>query len=387
MPTKLEKIYNSGLSFLTPLTLEETYQLVIKEAMKLVKAEYGSIFLEEDGELKRVYASNPELYKVVPRKNGFTYTVFKEQKPAIFTSEQLDMAHKEFKKIGMRSDIMIPLANRGQAMGVLTIMSLMDQYFNEEDLNTLKLLGPLASLAIRKAQLYNELASALELRDLFISMAAHELRTPLTSINGYAQLLFSRLDGEKTVKVESRWIEQLMYESIRLTNLVKELLSINQIKTGELQYVFKEVDINEIINRSINNCKFIFSDREFTVQKEISGNVSLIGDFDKLVQALTNIIENAAKFSDPETKILVKLCYKKPHVIIQITDSGIGISKTDFNKIFEIYYRGKDHTREGMGIGMYLTKEIIEKHHGSIKIISKKGKGTCVEIHLPKVKI
>jgi signal transduction histidine kinase len=387
MDNVLEKIYTSSLNFLTPLSVEQTYQLIIKEALKLVKAEYGSIFVSDGDELKRVYASNEELYKVIPRKKGNTYTVYKKKKPAMFTSLQTDPIHSGHKEIGLRSDIMVPLTNQGKSMGVLSIMSSKDHHFTEGDLNLLKLLGPVASLAIRKAQLYDEIKNALETRDLFISMASHELRTPLTSINGYAQLLYSKRNGEDVISVQARWVEQLMYETVRLTNLVKELLSINQIKSGELQYIWKECNLPEIMYRAINNCTFIYPDRIFVVENNLNDEGTLIGDFDKLIQAITNIVQNAAKFSDSGSKITIKLSAKKRDYYLQVKDQGIGISNTDLPRIFEKFFRSKGHTREGMGLGMFLTNDIIRRHRGTVKISSKQSKGTTVQIKLPKANL
>src|SRR5690606_9994779 len=146
----LEKVYLASLSFLQPESLEETYKVIVDEAMKLVQGELGSIFLAEKGQLIRVYATTPEFYKVIPRKNGFTYGVFKSRKPKVLSAVDMESAHPEFKIIGTRSDIMIPLFLNDKSMGVLTIMSKQDANFTTEDMNMLKLFGPLASLAIHK---------------------------------------------------------------------------------------------------------------------------------------------------------------------------------------------------------------------------------------------
>src|SRR5690606_7915517 len=118
-----------------------------------------------------------------------------------------------------------------------------------KETDILKLFGSFASLAIKKNELYEETKNALEVRDMFISLASHELRTPLTSINGYIQLLHSRKD--KLGHSESKWINELYEESKRLTNLVRELLEVNRIKQGQLQFILRETKFSDIVTSAI----------------------------------------------------------------------------------------------------------------------------------------
>ncbi len=382
----LEKIYDASLSFLIPVTLDETYKVIVEEAMKLVNGEFGSIFLGEKGDLVRVYATTDEFYKVVPRKQGFTYKVFSDRKPTVLSSVDMDKAHPEFKIIGTRSDIMIPLSLNDKSMGVLTIMSKKDKNFTTEDLNILKFFGPLASLAIQKAKHSDEITKALETRDLFISMASHELKTPLTAINGYTQLLRTKIPN--TENTEGRWIEQLSWECLRMTILIKELLAVNQIRSGKIPYEWQECSLIDLLSRVQNDCTFVYPHRDISFKIEVQKKEDIvIGDYDKLLQVLTNVIENAVKFSDPASKVVVTLRHKNPYIIFSVKDSGIGIDIQDLPQVFDKYFTSKSHTREGMGIGLFIVKDIIDQHKGVIKITTKLKRGTKVEIKLPKARI
>ncbi len=385
METVLEKVHNSALKLLTPISVEETYKVIVDEAMDLVKADYGSIFLAKNDELERVYASDPILFSIKPRKRGYTYSVHRTGKPVILPSEQIEEIHPQFGKTKARSDIIVPLKNQNKSMGVLTIQSHQKKFFSRREIAILNLFIPLASLAIRKAQLYDEIKGALETRDLFISMAAHELRTPLTAVNGYVQLLHSKLSGGDNS--ESRWIEQLYSETRRLTNLVNELLEINRIKSGELNYFWKECRLKEIISRVQSGFKFSYPEREFIYEDKVDGQSDIIiGDYDKILQVLTNLVDNAVKFSPPHTPVTLSLKSKNHNFIVDIKDHGIGIPKEDLDKIFEGYFRGKNNkTMEGMGLGLYIVKDIIHRHHGDIEISSKVSKGTTFRITLPGV--
>lgn len=385
MNNLLDKVYKSGLRFLIPLTLEETYEIIVKEATRLVKGDMGSILLYKKGQLERVYASNPALYNIKPRKRGLMYQVYKSRQPRILTVQEIIKIHPEIELTEARADISIPLTYFNRSMGVLSILSTKKGDFTEKELLLLKLLGPLASMAIRKAQLYQELKRSLDVRDRFIALAAHELRTPLTSVNGYVQLLQSRMNN--TNSTEGRWVQQLSWECLRLKNLVNELLEINRIKTGQLQYVFKECDLKTVITRARNDFKFTHPDRKIVFYDQIDAPYAIvIGDFDKLIQITTNLVDNAVKYSPQDTPIYISLRNRKNVYELEITDQGIGIPKNELPQVFEGFYKGEDNHKEGFGLGLYLSSEIIKKHSGTIDIKSKIGKGTSIKIKIPKRK-
>lgn len=379
-----EEIYKSSLKFLAPLTIEQTYKLIVEEAIKLVKAHYGSIFLFQEGELKRVYASEARLYQIKVRRKGTTYKTFKQRKAHVFDAKVLAKVHPEFKALGVESIISIPLTYRKQSLGVLSLQSDKKAHFTDKELNILKWFGSLATLAIRKTQLYDEVKRTLEARDLFISMAAHELRTPITTISGYSQLLYSKFAGSNVP--EARWISDLTWETLRLTHLVNELLEVDHIKIGQFQYVFKECNLREIVRRAIADFRFTFPDYKVLIDDKLNGVDTVIGDFNKLLQLTINLLDNAAKFSPSNSEIIIELKAKKPHLSLIIKDQGKGILKKDMPEIFEKFYRGSDHTREGMGLGLFLAKNIVKQHHGDIVVYSKEKKGTKVEVRLPFAK-
>ncbi|OGE33474.1 hypothetical protein A3C59_05065 [Candidatus Daviesbacteria bacterium RIFCSPHIGHO2_02_FULL_36_13] len=388
MDNILLKIHKAALKFLSPLTPEETYPLIVNEGKILLKTQYGSIFLMQSGVLKRVWASTPTHHEIRIRKDGNTYRTFKNHKANVMDIKVLEKHHpqfEKFKKLGVKSIVSIPLINHGKSIGVLSLQSTKKEYFTKSQLNTLILFGSLASLAIRKNQLFFETKQALEARDLFISMAAHELRTPVTTISGYSQMLYSKFAGSDTP--ESRWITDLSWETQRLTHLINELLEIDRIKKGVLEYHFKEISIREVLRRAASDFKMNHPNHNIILDDNLkNGEDIIIGDFNKLLQMLINIFDNAAKFSRSGTDINIVLKSNKSHLKIIIKDKGKGISKKEIADIFDKYYRGKSEIKEGMGIGLFLVKNIIKQHHGDIQIFSKENIGTKVEIGLPTSK-
>ncbi|MBI2074298.1 MAG: GAF domain-containing sensor histidine kinase [Candidatus Levybacteria bacterium] len=386
MKNLLEKINNSALKLLMPLKSQEIYKIVVEDAVKLVQGDDGLILLQMSGSLKNVYGSSHMAALVKVRKRGHAYNVFKKQRVDVIHHKEFAKVHSDIEATGVKSVILIPLSYQHKSTGVLAIRSYKRDYFVNNEPSILKLFGSMASLAIKKAQLNSEMEKSLQVRDLFISVAAHELRTPLTTINGYVQLLHSRLSIQNSL--ESRWVKQLLLESKRLSQLINELLEISRIKAGKLQYVWKECDIKEIVKRSADNFKFKYADRNIIVEDQLNGESGLIvGDFDKLTQVVNSVLENAAKYSSPDTEILAVITSKSRYFCIFITDKGKGIPMQEITKVFEGFYKGEDSSEEGMGLGLYLAKDIVTRHHGRIKIHSVLNKGTTVEIHLPKAKI
>lgn len=383
----LESIYASALKLLEPLSLEETYATIVSEAKTLVNAEHGSIkILNPDKKtFERVYTTSKVLKNIGIRKKGFSYKAFKNTKIYNVDYKDLEKYYPSMKELNPSSVVYVPLSYKNQAIGVLTLESKRKQNFDEIHINILKLFSSFASMAIMKAQLYESLIKALETRDIFISLAAHELRTPLTSLNGYVQLLSRKIPDDETS--EGRWVKELQIETRRLTNLIRDLLEINKIKSGNLKLSFQEVDLEETIQRAINNFKFNHPHRKLEYKNHMKEeNALVIADPDKIVQVITNLLDNGVKFSNTDSIIYLDLVEKNNKFYLSIEDQGEGIDKKDLNKLFNAFYKGKDNLKEGMGLGLYLSKHIIDQHKGEMRVKSKKGNHTKVTILLPELK-
>ena len=383
MIANIEKVYKAALRLSNLQSPEKMFELIVREAMSLVNAAHGTIFVEVNGKLVRVYASDSFFYTIEPRKDGFTHKVFTSRKPRILNRSEIKKIHPEIKKTDTRSDIIIPLSYEKKSIGVLSIMSKEKKYFSEKELNVLKLFGPLAALAIKNAQFYEETLTALETRDLFIAMASHELKTPVTTINVYSQLIKRKIMNNQPL--QSKLVDPLLNEVTRLTKLINELLQVNQIKVGELNYEWKECILKEILNRAIQDFTVTHKTYKIKYIDTLSKKNSIVwGDYDKVLQVIINILNNAAKFSSKNSTIKISSQIVKRYIEVTVEDSGKGISESDTHKIFDRFYRGSGSHNEGMGLGLYLTKKIIDEHKGNIKIDSKLNQGTKVTLQIPR---
>lgn len=383
----LEHLNASALKLMETQSLEALCATIVDEARKLVNAEHGSIFLMREDKLERIYTSSAILFKAKIRKKGYTEKAFRLRTVTILQGKKLEKINPKVSIMGVKSLAMIPLSYRTQSIGVLSMYFQKEEHFSERVLHILKLYGSMASLAITRTKHYEATTSALELRDRFISLASHELRTPLTSINGYIQLLYSKLADKNTV--ESRWIKELSNESARMTTLVKDLLDVNRIKQGQLAFVFSEVSMVDVVGRVIEKLHAMYPERAVQFKNSVTQKKdTVIGDHEKLSEMVSAILENAIKFSKTSSKIIVAVSYKSRSVNIKIVDEGKGIPRQDLESIFEGFYKTKhSKEKEGMGIGLLLAKHVIQLHKGKINISSEEHKGTIVQVDLPAATI
>lgn len=383
MKDMLERINNSAIKFLTPQPIESTYKTIIKEAVSLVGAKYGSIYLKDENGFERVYNSISYTSSRYASKLSNVATTFEDRRTSVIPIEKNKKASLFHIKKGFKSTVFIPLSYQKKAIGVITLNSVNSISLSEKESDLLDLYGAMASLAIKKAKLYSDLKEAIQTRDLFISMAAHELRTPLTTVYGYMQLI--QKQSKKTKSLEPEWIDTMIFHTKRLYRLVDDLLEVNKIKTGEFEYHWRICRISEIIKSSIGGVKIIYPNRivRYSENKKL-GEDEIIGDSDKLVLVVSNLLENALKFSPADTPVTLEVESKSQFVKIKIRDKGKGIKKSEIIHVLNGLYKSKDNYKEGMGIGLFLAHRIIINHRGTITLVSKRTHGTEVVITLPK---
>lgn len=381
----LNKIYRAGTHFLAPLGSSATYRTIIKEATRLVPSEYGSIFLFEGDRLVATFTTAPANDQVEPRKRGYSYKSIIRAKPLAVSIEQFKKVHPEFaNESDAKSVLFIPLINQDKPFGVLILYSCQSEYFTREMMETLTLFGSIATLAVRKAQLYEQIRESVLARDLFISLAAHELRTPLTAISGYTQLVKNKLAARGKIKTE--WVNDLAFETERMVKLVNELLDIDRAKRGNLQYSFKQGSLVAVVEKALEIFKLAHPERQVLYKNSLRPEFDVIvGDFDKLLQVMNNVLANAAKFSPNETTITVTVKTRGRDILVSVHDEGIGIPASDVERVFEDFYKGSTGREDGMGLGLFLAKNVITKHRGEIKIASQPGQGTTLNIFLPSL--
>lgn len=228
-------------------------------------------------------------------------------------------------------------------------------------------------------------------KEEFMKMVSHEIKTPVTSIKGYTQLLLMMLKSGTQDTLGSipliPSLERIDSQVSRLTRLISEMLDLTRVEESKLELQREAFSINELVESSVQDIKY--TTHEYKIKIIQDDTFSVYGDKDRINQVLINFITNAIKYS-PDNKNITVRVYKvdEENGAVSVKDKGIGIDKKDHEHLFERFYRvsGKDETTfTGFGIGLFLAKEIIERHNGRVDLKSKKGKGSEFIFTLPIV--
>ena len=222
----------------------------------------------------------------------------------------------------------------------------------------------------------------MEKRDEFIGIASHELKTPLTSVKGYLQIINS-YNKEHLPPLVKQYVSKANIAINKLQHLVNELLDVSKIQAGRLDYAFTAVNISSVVRVCVENAGHIYSGYGFTYESE--GDYLLHGNAERLEQVIMNLLSNAVKYSPENKNIILKTCKKGGMVRISVTDFGIGLSDEQKERIFERFYRVEDenHMASGLGMGLYISSEIVRNHKGEIGVESEAGKGATFYFDLP----
>ncbi len=225
----------------------------------------------------------------------------------------------------------------------------------------------------------------------FLKMASHELKTPVTSIKGYTQLMLSMLKNGDQQKFDTipliPGLERIDNQVSRLTRLISEMLDLSRMEESKLELQLETFSMNELVDNSVQDLKY--TNEEYKIKITHDATFSVDGDKDRINQVLINFITNAIKYSPDDKNITVRI-FKEDggNGAVSVKDKGIGIDEKDHEHLFKRFYRvsGKEEsTFTGFGIGLYLAKEIMERHNGNVAVKSKKGKGSEFIFTLPLV--
>jgi signal transduction histidine kinase len=222
-----------------------------------------------------------------------------------------------------------------------------------------------------------------KLKDEFISLVSHELRTPLTSIRGYLELLLddSRLDDE-----QQGFLGIIDRNSNRLLGLVSDLLMLTQIEAGGLQFDLGPVDLEEVVRESIETATPSAEAGGVELGLTVERLPAIRGHRLRLAQVLDNLISNALKFTPSGGRVDVRLSAADGTAVIEVQDTGLGIAEDEQQQLFERFFRSAQATRNaipGTGLGLTISKAIVERHGGRIELESSEGVGTTVRVCLP----
>ena len=400
--TEISTLSEVGKAINTTLDLSDVLQLILTSALELLGGTEGSIMLmEEDGEhLKVVSYQGPNAERVMQGRakvgTGIAGTVALQRRPMLIDDDRVaaSLGSSPRPDRGIRSAMSVPLVRNDELLGVLNLNETAGlRRFGDNDLNALGLFADHAAIAIGNASLFEKERETVErleeldqLKSDFVASVSHELKTPLTAIIGAAKTL-NRKGDAMDPQQKLTFLEMIERQASKLLRLVEDVLTTSQIESGrQMKRVL--IDLKSAATQVLEELG--------QVQIGVGRRMELVteperpqvwGDLIAIQQILTNLVENALKYSDASAHVTVRLVETTEEALIEVADTGPGIEPDSLKVIFDRFAQvDSSSTRRvgGFGLGLFIVKSLVDAHAGSIEVESQLGVGTTFRIHLPK---
>ncbi|MDQ4075449.1 MAG: GAF domain-containing sensor histidine kinase [Chloroflexota bacterium] len=394
---------------------EEAFDRLARLAVKILKVPVALVsFVDEERQFFMSCVGLPEPWatqRETPLSHSFCQHAVTSGEPFIVEdahNHQLVRDNLAIPDLGVVAYAGIPLIiSGGYALGALCAIDSKPRTWTEDELATLQ---ELAALVMTEIELRSEIIerkrmeeervqlleseraaraqaeAALRARDEFLLVAAHELKNPVTSLIGYTQLLQRRAEREDLGNPRNRQVLNVLSSQVRrLHRLTLSLFDLSQLATGQFTIENSLVDLTDLTRRLVEETRLALSQHTLEFSRP-SEPILVEGDELRLEQVLYNLLQNAIKYSPNGGLIHVQIEMRDEWVYLSISDQGIGIPAETLPHLFERFYRapnvGSQHIG-GMGLGLYVVKEIISLHRGIVEVKSIEGEGTTVTVALP----
>ena len=402
MVVRLSRLVEISVTLNSTLDLDRLLQFIVRSAADLVESEAASILLVGDKTRDLYIAAatdaDPETLQKnpVPKEGSIAGTVFREDRPLILnelgaTGQRYPEAG-EGERFSVRSLIGVPLRIRDDVTGVLEAVNKRQGIFDEADLLTLTNIASLAAVAISNARqlealnrAYDELGNLDQLKTDFIAIASHELRTPLGLILGNASLL-KELSGEDV----SEHADAVLNSAMRMRALIEDMTNLNMLQAGSANLALTKRPLQPIVQLVYEEALELVTAREQTIKLSLPPEkLEAMVDEEKITMALTNLLNNAIRFTPKERELRLTLEQHGHEAWLRVHDDGIGLVPDELETVFDSFYQVEDHlTRQhdGLGLGLPIVKAIAESHGGRVWVESEgPDQGATFTIALPLV--
>ncbi len=367
------------------LDLNTLLNHIAQAASDLSGAQAASILLYDETEQLLYFDAATNLEAplmrglVVPVDNSIAGWIVTHRQPLIIPDTQKDPRHygniAKSTNVTTTSMLGVPLVAKDKVIGVLEAINKLEGEFNLEDQELLVALGAQAAVAIENARLFQQ-------SDL-ISELVHEVRTPLTSLNTAARLLL-RPDGSDEMR--ENLVDMILEETNRLSEMTTAFLDLAKLESGRRHFKVQVFEIQPLLEECASLMQAKAQEKNIKIKVDVQPDVAhLKADEDMIKQVLLNLLSNAVKYNRPSGSISLKAESDQDEMILQVSDTGLGIPDESQPYIFEKFYRvpGTEKIAEGTGLGLSICKRIIDVHRGSIEMQSHPNVGTQFTIYLP----
>ena len=402
---QLQGLNEVGEAVSSSLDLGEVLGTIVEHAVELSGTEGGSIFefddASEEFRIRTAFGTSEALIaRLRGTRVGLHDTLVGRAASSGNSMAVADInlappdAHLEQLALaGWRSVLAVPLLREGRILGALVVRRRTTGDFDTHIVGLLETFASQSALAIQNARLYQELArktSELEIvsrhKSEFLASMSHELRTPLTAVIGFSEVLLDRLFGELNEKQE-RYLEDIRRSGRHLLELLNDILDLSKVEAGKMELELTDTPVSAALEQSVAMVGERASQHGLALAVRVDPDVGdVVADPLRLKQVALNLLSNAVKFTPPGGRVEVHAARVGEDVHVTVADTGIGISEGDQARIFESFEQGRGgHSggSEGTGLGLTLSKRIVELHGGRLWVKSRLGEGSAFTFTLP----
>jgi signal transduction histidine kinase len=309
--------------------------------------------------------------------------------PRFFSSgAELAAAHPAFAPGALGASVqacaVLPLRAKGSPFGALTVAFAEPQAFDEGRRELLATIAGQCALALDRARLASAAAENAQARERFIALAAHDLRTPLTVLLGQAQVMERRLAAQQAGDQLLRGAELIVQQSSRMSRMISALLDLSRLDGGHLVIQREPVALRPLVERVVAETQSTTNRHHLAVVCDHE-NLQVLGDEARLEQVVQNLLNNALRFSPAGGHVTIRLGGDPDTVRVAVSDNGIGIPAEALPRLFERFYRGPSMSGRpsGQGLGLYVVRELVALHNGTVTAESDGEQGSTFTVSLP----
>ena len=380
------------------LDLEKVLNTTTNEVGKLLKADrcFIALFDKKNSgfKLNNEYRASSEIPAYLEYKSSMTLDkiwykhVVEDNKPLIINdvNEFLDKNNSDIGFYNAKSAILMPIAHKSEHLGILIVHIIKSQKkWKTTQVNILQDICSQISIAIRQAALYTQAQEATRLKSEFLANMSHEFRTPLNAIIGFSEMILYGNYGQLTNK-QINYLNNILISGKHLLHLVNDVLDLSKVESGNIDLHYEKFFSSRIIEETSNILMNLAIKKSITIHHELS-NIILYADSRRFKQIMYNLLSNAIKFTEENGSIYIRTCLEGNLIRVEVEDTGIGIDPSNRDKVFTEFMQldsSYNKKEEGTGLGLTLTRKLIELHKGKIDFHSEVGKGTTFWFMLPE---
>lgn len=392
----LELLNSIGKVILEQLEVKEVLQQVTDVTTQITGASFGAFFYntyDDNGEAFMLYtlsgASSAQFESLgMPRHTALFKPTFSNSEVIRVDDVTMDSRYgKNMPLFGMpsghldvKSYLAVPVVSTsGEVIGGLLFGHPEVGQFRAEHEDLVESIASQAAIALENSRLFEEIKTMSDKKDEFIALASHELKTPLTTIKGYLQLLAKK----KQDRVNALFIEKTLDQVAKLNALIADLLDVSKIEAGKLQFNLEHFDLRLLLKEVMETFPYTYKTHKI-IFHDANEPAIVYADKQRIEQVINNLLTNAIKYSPAADLVEISLFKDAEVVTVRVKDYGIGLKEEHKSKIFTRFYRADGVVNvSGLGIGLHLTKEIIDRHNGQIGVESTFGVGSEFYFTLP----